>query len=147
VDVNGSIDETLLLMGKQLSKDGVQMSVSLDRTLGAVLGDTNALQQVLINLLLNARDAMPRGGEVRIETAREPDRAGWLRLTVADTGEGMGSDELARIWEAFYTTKTAGTGLGLSVSHKIIREHGGAVAVQSEPGHGTTFVILLPMVA
>jgi signal transduction histidine kinase len=103
------------------------------------------MQQVLTNLLLNARDAMPRGGEVRIETSPDPERVGWLRLTIVDSGDGMPPETLARIWEPFYTTKTSGTGLGLSVAHRIIREHGGAVAVQSAPGRGTTFTIVLPI--
>jgi signal transduction histidine kinase len=100
---------------------------------------------VLTNLLLNARDAMPRGGGVRIETAAEPARAGWLRLTIADTGSGMRPEQLEKVWEPFYTTKASGTGLGLSVTHRIIREHGGTVEVQSDPGAGTTFVIWLPL--
>jgi signal transduction histidine kinase len=145
VDINAVIDETLLLLGKPLAKDGVQVRETLDRALGPVLGNGNALQQVLTNLLLNARDAMPRGGEVRIESAFDPDRVGWLRLTIADSGDGMSSEMLARIWEPFYTTKTSGTGLGLSVAHRIIREHGGAVEVQSAQGRGTTFMIILPI--
>ena len=80
-----------------------------------------------------------------IETAPEPDRAGWLRLTIADTGRGMPPEDLKRIWEPFYTTKTSGTGLGLSVSHQIIREHGGTVDVQSAPGSGTRFTIRFPI--
>jgi signal transduction histidine kinase len=145
VDINGVIDETLLLLGKPLVKDGVQVRVTLDRALAPVLGNGNALQQVLTNLLLNARDAMPRGGEVRIDTAYHPDRSGWLRLIISDTGDGMSPEALGKIWEPFYTTKTSGTGLGLSVVHRIIREHGGAVEVQSSPGRGTTFTIVLPL--
>jgi len=143
VHVNAVVEETLLLVGKQLGKDAVQVRVTLDPKLDPIWGDANALQQVLTNLLLNARDAMPRGGHVRIETATE--RVSWLRLTVADTGEGMPPEALQKIWEPFYTTKMSGTGLGLSVTSKIIREHGGTVTVQSEPGRGTTFTILLPM--
>jgi PAS domain S-box-containing protein len=98
VDLNTVVEETLLLVGRQLGKDGVQVSVALDRTLGPMWGDGNALQQVLTNLLLNARDAMPAGGLVRIETAPELDRREWLRLTIADTGEGMGPESLAKLW-------------------------------------------------
>ena len=145
VNINTVIEETLLLVGKPLAKGGVQVTATLDRALGPIWGNGSALQQVLTNLLLNARDAMPRGGEVRIETSVPPDRAGWLRLTIADTGDGMTADALARIWEPFYTTKTSGTGLGLPVTHRIIREHGGAVDVESAPGRGTTFTIVLPL--
>jgi two-component system NtrC family sensor kinase len=137
------IEETLLLLSRPLAKDGVEIKMGLDQTLGMISGNSNALQQVLTNLLLNARDAMPRGGEVRIETA--PDRTGWLRLTITDTGGGMPPEALAKIWQPFYTTKTSGTGLGLVVTHRIIREHGGSVDVQSTPGHGTTFTIVLPL--
>jgi signal transduction histidine kinase len=145
VDVNAVIDETLLLIGRPLVKDGVQVRLGLDRTLGPIWGNGNSLQQVLTNLLVNARDAMPRGGEVRIETSPEPDRAGWLRLTIADTGDGMQPEVVEHIWDAFYTTKASGTGLGLSVTRRIIREHGGTVEVRSAVGHGTTFTILLPI--
>ncbi len=145
VNVNAVIEETLLLASRQLGKDGVHLIVALDETLGPIWGDGNALEQVLMNLLLNARDAMPHGGQLRIETGPDPDRAGWLRLTVADTGGGIRSDDLEDIWKPFYTTKTSGTGLGLSVSHRIIREHGGLMDVRSEVGRGTTFVIRLPL--
>jgi signal transduction histidine kinase len=87
---------------------------------------------------------MPRGGQILIETAAEPDRTGWQRLIIADTGNGMRPEELEKIWEPFYTTKTSGTGLGLAVSHRIIREHGGTVDVQSGVGVGTTFTIRFP---
>ena len=145
VSVNAVIEETLLLAGRQLAKDGVHVSVALDTTLGPVWGDHNALQQVLMNFLLNARDAMPNGGQLRIETGPDPDQEGWLRLTIADTGEGIPPEHLADIWKAFYTTKASGTGLGLSVSYRIVREHGGLATVHSERGHGTTFIIRLPL--
>jgi PAS domain S-box-containing protein len=145
VDVNAVVEETLLLVGRQLGKDGVLVSVALDRGLAPIWGNGNALQQVLTNLLLNARDAMPAGGQVRIETGLHPDRTGWMRLVVADTGDGMAPETLAKLWEPFYTTKTAGTGLGLSVSHKIIQEHNGLVDVRSAPGQGTTFTLQFPL--
>ncbi|HXU88232.1 MAG TPA: PAS domain S-box protein [Methylomirabilota bacterium] len=145
VDLNSVVDETLLLLGKPLAKDGVRATVSLDPRLAPVWGNANSLQQVLTNLLLNARDAMPRGGEVRIQTAVPPERPGCVRLVIADTGDGMTPEALTKIWEPFYTTKPSGTGLGLSVTQRIIREHDGAVDVQSIPGHGTTFTITLPV--
>jgi signal transduction histidine kinase len=144
VKVNDVIDETLLLVGRQLGKEGVHVTLKLDDSLGFIYGNANALQQVLTNLLLNARDAMPRGGEILIETMAEPDQPGWQRLTVADTGQGMRAEDLARIWEPFYTTKSSGTGLGLPVSHRIIREHGGTVDVQSVVGKGSTFTLRFP---
>jgi PAS domain S-box-containing protein len=145
VDLNSVVDETLLLLGKPLAKDGVRATVSLDPGLAPIWGNANSLQQVLTNLLLNARDAMPRGGEVRIQTAVPPERPGCVRLVIADTGDGMAPEALTKIWEPFYTTKSSGTGLGLSVTQRIIREHDGAVDVQSTPDHGTTFTITLPV--
>jgi PAS domain S-box-containing protein len=145
VDINAVVEETLLLLGKPLARDGVQIKITLDRELGPTRGNGSALQQVLTNLLLNARDAMPRGGEVRIETGVPLDRPGWLRVSIADTGDGMTPDALARVWEPFYTTKASGTGLGLSVTQRIVREHGGAIDAHSEPGRGTTFTIVLPL--
>jgi len=143
-DLNSVIEETLFLMGRMLSKEGIGVGLTLDRTLGVLLGDPNAFQQVLTNLLLNARDAMHGGGHIQVETGRDPERAGWLRLIVTDSGEGMSPEVLEKIWDPFFTTKSSGSGLGLSVSAKIIREHGGTVDVQSRLGHGTTFTIHLP---
>jgi len=145
VDLNGVVEETLLLMSRQLGNDGVQVNLALDPAPGQIWGHANALQQVLMNLLLNARDAMPGGGQIRIETGAHPDRSGWTRLVVADTGDGMDPEGLVKLWEPFYTTKASGTGLGLSVSQKIIREHGGVVDVVSAPGRGTTFNIQFPL--
>ena len=133
-----------MLIGKQMSKDRIQIVTTLDPDLPTIRGDPHTLQQVLMNLLVNARDAMPDGGIVRIETLRETEPEDGVRLVVADTGPGIPADVLPRISEPFYTTKTAGTGLGLPLSYNIIREHGGQVEVDSAPGRGTTFIITLP---
>ena len=144
VDLNAVVDETVLLMQKTLTVDGVRIATSLDRTLPPVRGDATALQQVLMNLLTNAREAMAEGGEIGIETGPVPERPGWLRLVVRDTGSGIPAEALARIFDPFYTTKPAGTGLGLSVSYGIVQEHEGAMEVQSQPGQGTTFTLSFP---
>lgn len=141
VDLNTVVDETVLLMQKTLSVDGVRLAAKLDRTLPFVFGDAAALQQVLLNLLTNAREAMAGGGDIRIETGRVPERPGWLRLVVADTGCGIPPEALSKIFDPFYTTKPTGTGLGLSVSYGIVQEHEGAMDVQSQPGQGTTFTL------
>ncbi|MBI4240567.1 MAG: PAS domain-containing protein, partial [Candidatus Rokubacteria bacterium] len=125
VDLNRVVEETLLLVEKQMTKEGIQVSVSLDRTLPPLLGDANALQQVVLNLLTNSREAMPGGGSIRIETGPAPGRPDRIRLLVADTGTGISPEDLPRIFDPFYTTKTEGTGLGLSVSYGIVREHQG----------------------
>jgi two-component system NtrC family sensor kinase len=117
----------------------------LDATLPAVLGDANALQQVLLNLLTNAREALTDGGEIRIETGRDPARPGWLRLIVADTGPGIPPAHLPHLFEPFYTTKPSGTGLGLAVSYGIVQDHLGTIDVHSVPGHGATFTLSFPV--
>jgi two-component system, cell cycle sensor histidine kinase and response regulator CckA len=117
-----------------------------------VSADPSLLEQVLVNLVVNARDAMPEGGrlEIRIETAAaEPDSAphGTARITVTDSGVGMDEATRARIFEPFFTTKAHGTGLGLASSYGIIQQHGGDITVESEPSRGTRFIVSLPCVA
>jgi signal transduction histidine kinase len=109
-----------------------------------VLADANELQQVLLNLLNNAREALGHQGEIRIETAPASGRAGWVRIVIADTGPGIPPAIKDRIFLPFFTTKAGGTGLGLAISHRIVTDHQGAIEVTSEPGAGTTFTILLP---
>ncbi len=144
VDVNRVVEETLLLVDQQMSKEGIRVSTRLEPALPPLLGDANALQQVVLNLLTNAREAMMDGGEIRIETGIAPGRPGSIRLVVTDTGPGIPPDLLPKIFDPFYTTKAEGTGLGLSVSYGIVREHQGTVDVQSEPGKGTTFILTFP---
>jgi signal transduction histidine kinase len=144
VDLNTIVDEALLLMQKPFGAENVRVLAEQDRALPHVLGDANALHQVLMNLLTNAREAMAGGGgEIRLQTGRA-ERAGWLRLRVSDTGPGIPPDEITKIFDPFYTTKRTGTGLGLSVTYGIIQEHGGTVDVQSQPGRGTTFTLEFP---
>jgi signal transduction histidine kinase len=109
-----------------------------------VKGNFGKLQQVFLNLVLNARDAMEGGGALVIETIVDGDSA---RATVTDTGQGIPAENLARIYDPFFTTKGAkkGTGLGLSVTYGIVREHGGSIEVQSKPGAGTLFQLEFPL--
>ena len=144
IDLSEVVEDTLLLAGKQLSREGIHVLTTFDAGLPRILGDPTALEQVLMNLLFNARDAMPNGGTVEIETSTDPAQLGAIRLVVSDTGQGMSPETLAKLSEPFFTTKPSGSGLGLSVSYTIIREHGGTVQVRSEPGRGTTFTILFP---
>jgi signal transduction histidine kinase len=116
----------------------------------AVSGDAGQIHQVLMNLCLNARDAMPQGGRLTIslENHSKPDRPGegFVRVVVADTGEGMDADTCRRIFEPFFTTKDVGqgTGLGLAVAYGIVKQHGGTIAVESVPGHGSRFILEFP---
>ena len=143
LDLNAVVDESLQLMQKPLAADNVQIVASLDRGLAPILGDATTLHQVLMNLLTNAREAMPTGGQVRIETG-PAERSGWIRLLIADSGPGIPAEEVSKIFDPFFTTKRTGTGLGLSVTYGIIQEHGGTVDVQSRPGAGTTFILSFP---
>jgi PAS domain S-box-containing protein len=145
LDLNAVVEESVQLLQKPMAADNVEIVASLDRTLPPILGDANTLHQVLMNLLTNAREAMPHGGEIRLETGPAT-RPGWVRLLVADTGTGISAEEVSKIFDPFFTTKSTGTGLGLSVTYGIIQEHGGTVDVQSQLGAGTTFIISLPTI-
>jgi PAS domain S-box-containing protein len=145
VSLNTVVEETLLLTGKPMSTDRIRIATALDPALPPLLGDANTLQQVLLNLLTNAREAMTGGGAIRIETGPDPERPGRVRLTVADTGPGIAVADLPHLFEPFYTTKPAGTGLGLAVSYGIVQDHQGTIEVQSAPGQGATFTLTFPV--
>jgi PAS domain S-box-containing protein len=144
VDLNHLVEETLLLMEKQVVREGIAVKRALAPDLPPVWGDGNALQQVMLNLLTNARDALAEGGQIAIRTGPAPGQPGGVRLIVSDTGPGIPPDVLPKIFDPFFTTKTEGTGLGLSISYGIVRDHKGTVDVQSRPGEGTTFILTFP---
>jgi signal transduction histidine kinase len=144
VDLNQVVEETLALAERQITSAGVTIRRGLAPGLPPIRGDAGTLQQVVLNLLKNAADAIAGAGEIRIETRAVEHPPGAVRLTVADTGAGIKPEEIPRIFDPFYTTKARGTGLGLSVSHGIVRDHGGTIDVQSQPGVGTTFVLTFP---
>ena len=103
------------------------------------------LQQALLGVVENALDAMPEGGTLTVRTERSETAAGpGVRVTIQDTGEGMPPDRLARVFDAFFTTKARGTGLGLAITRRIVVAHHGTVDVSSAPAHGTIFTIVLP---
>src|SRR4029450_4503415 len=144
VDLNQVVEETLLLMEKDLVKRGIAIRRSLAANLPTVQGDSSALQQVMMNLLSNAGDALGSGGALSLETRPVSGDEGAIRLTVHDTGPGMSPEILPKIFDPFYTTKSDGTGLGLSISYSIVREHKGTIDVESLPGKGTIFVLTFP---
>jgi len=143
VDLNKVARETLTLVEHQLAKAGVEVKLSLAGDLPKIKGNPGKLQQVLLNLILNARDAMESGGALVIATSSGE---GTVRMTVSDSGAGISPENLTRIFDPFFTTKSArkGTGLGLSVSYGIVREHGGDIEVESEMGQGTRFHLSFP---
>ena len=144
IDLNHIVRETLLLAEHQITKGGVTVTTVLADDLPVILGDADTLQQVMLNLITNARDAVESGGEIQIITRRR-DADGLVEVVVADTGSGIAAEHLARIFDPFFTTKPAGTGLGLSLTHGIVREHGGTIDVESTPGRGTRFVLTFPV--
>jgi PAS domain S-box-containing protein len=141
VDLNRVIDETLLLVEKTIVKDGVSLRCNLSPDLPPIWGDANALQQVMMNLLTNARDAVRGNGEIFVETHAAVEPPGAVQLVVRDMGPGIPPEILPKIFDPFFTTKAEGTGLGLSISYGIVRDHHGTVDVRSAPGEGTTFVL------
>jgi PAS domain S-box-containing protein len=146
VDINGLVQLTLRLRAYSLRSSGVQVETYLDTMLPEVAGDDQKLQQVILNLIVNAEYAMRRTAtkHLVIRTAHEGDS---VITEVSDSGTGMSEDTLQRVFEPFFTTKPAGegTGLGLSVSYGIIEAHGGTITVESLTGRGTTFRIVLPV--
>jgi PAS domain S-box-containing protein len=144
VDLNDVVDEVLLLAQKQLSKDGVRVSAALDRSLPPILGDHGALEQVVLNLVTNAQQAMDGPGDVVITTRSAGEKPGWVELVVTDTGRGISAEHLSRIFDPYFTTKAMGTGLGLSITHRIVEEHGGTIQVRSTVGKGTEFILSFP---
>jgi PAS domain S-box-containing protein len=156
-DLNEIVSNIEKMLRRLLGED-VQLVTALDRHIGAVRVDRGQIEQVLMNLAVNARDAMAAGGTLRIETRAvsldnaqtqlHPDaRPGpHSMVTVSDTGAGMSEEVMARLFEPFFTTKEPGrgTGLGLSTVYGIVKQSGGLITVDSEPGHGSTFRVFLP---
>ena len=143
MELNKVVDETMLLAQKHLSKEGLRITTSLDRSLPLIVGEQNALEQVLLNLVKNAQEAIGGDGEIRIATRRAM-RPGWVELVVTDTGPGIPAKYLSRIFDPYFTTKATGTGLGLSIISRIIDEHRGTIEVYSTLGQGTEFVLGFP---
>ncbi len=159
LDINDTVRRTTALL-RRLIGEHIEVVLGLDDALGAVKADPTQMEQVLLNLAINARDAMPEGGTLRFETSNvtvngdyasthlglEP--GPYIMLAVTDSGHGMDTITKAQIFEPFFTTKEAGkgTGLGLATVYGIVKQSGGSIYVYSEPGHGTTFKVYLPCI-
>jgi len=144
LDLNSVVEETLTLVQHPLKTAHIVVAKKYAEPLPPILGSTTRLQQVFLNLFMNARDAMPAGGMLEVRTAAFN---GSVEIEVTDTGAGIPPENLHRIFDPFFTTKATGrgTGLGLSVSYGIIKEHAGKVDVRSTPGKGTSFRLEFPV--
>jgi signal transduction histidine kinase len=147
-DLNQVIRDTLTLVEHQFKTARITVAMELSGELPRIHGNPGKLQQVFLNLLLNAKDAMPQGGQLRVATVVN----GHVEALIADSGSGIAPEHLKRIYDPFFTTKTTpkpgerrGTGLGLSVSYGIIQEHAGKINVESIVGSGTTFHLEFPL--
>ena len=157
MNINDIIRLSLDLLQRSLPKD-IEIVTRLDESLPLTNADPSQMQQLMINLAVNARDAMPDGGKLILETSlvgREnglsrlapSEESGFVKLSVSDTGMGIDSETQAKIFDPFFTTKDVGkgTGLGLYIVHSIVNNHGGYINLYSEPGKGTRFNIYLPV--
>lgn len=142
VNLEFLIRSTLQLLSNDLLKQQVQWSLDCRHNGAPLRADPDQLRQVLINLIQNAADAMPNGGRLSIATQSINSH---IELTISDTGTGIPKDLLPKIFDPFVTTKENGNGLGLAMVHSIIRAHGGIIHADSSPGHGTTFIMSLPL--
>ena len=144
VDLNTILDEILLLHEKQLQENDIKIQTSFAAQLPPIMASKNQLRQVFLNLVANARDAMPDGGTLSVKTDLDRET---VKIEIGDTGTGIKEEHLKRIFDSFFTTKDSvkGVGLGLSVCYGFVKEHGGDIQVRSEVDTGTTFTITFPI--
>jgi signal transduction histidine kinase len=144
VDPRALIDEVSQLVEAEARKTGVKIIVDCAAGIQPINGDSAMLRQALLNLAINACQAMPEGGTLRV--ASRPDGHDRIAISVIDTGVGIKPDDLNRIFDLYFTTKERGSGIGLSLVYRIVQMHDGEVEVESVPARGTTFKLLLPQV-
>jgi signal transduction histidine kinase len=153
-DANRLLEGVLTLTRKRMQQSNVRLHTDLDSRLPKMMATADHVKQVFLNVVLNALDAMPHGGDLSVSSRLVvvPDTASlslldmqWAEFRFSDTGVGIEADVLPRIFDPFFTSKPKGTGLGLSVSYDIVERHGGTIEVESEPGKGATFVVRLPV--
>lgn len=140
VDVGKLVLSVLKLVGRQLERAQVQLSTDIQRTARVQINE-DQFKQVMLNLVLNAQEAMPSGGKLDVRVAQASDE---IHITLTDTGIGIPEENLERIFDPFFSTKVDGTGLGLAVSYGIVEGHGGRIEVRSKVGKGSTFTVILP---
>ncbi len=142
VILNTALEDVLALMHSELLKHRIEVVRAFDAALPPILASAEQMREVLLNIILNAQDAMPEGGTLTVRTSADDT---WVQAQVTDTGTGIAPEIMERIFEPFFTTKGEhGTGLGLAICHSIIQDHGGDILVESREGQGTTFTVQLP---
>lgn len=141
VDVNGTVARLATFVEPEAKDKGIDVTLSLADDPLVCPVDENLLRQALLNMVINAQEAMPNGGVLRLATGIQGDDA---VVAISDTGAGIALENRDRILRPFFSTKEGGNGLGLSITRRIIQEHGGTLSPESEPGQGTTFTIVLP---
>jgi len=141
-NINSLIAELAEFIRAELEQSNIRLFLELDENLPPALIDERYMKQALLNLIKNAQAAMPNGGLLTIATQVSDNE---IRISVCDTGVGISAESLAKIFEPYFTTKDNGTGLGLTLVYKIIKEHHGEIAVESREGEGTNFEIILPV--
>jgi signal transduction histidine kinase len=141
-DVNDLVRETVSLLREECEERELSVRTELQEGLPRALIDRSQFKQVLINLVLNALDAVPHEGSVQVETCTSN---GSISIEVRDNGRGISEEDLGCIFNPFFTTKTRGTGLGLAITKKVVKEHGGEILAESAPGRGSVFTIVLPV--
>jgi len=141
VNIRPLLNDLAMFISPECAKKGVGLGLSLDAGPVVVTADNFQLKHAVLNLVLNALQATPPGGQITLTTGGDRER---LTITVGDTGEGIPEDVLACVWEVFFTRREGGTGLGLPIARRIIEEHGGEVSLTSRVGHGTAATIRLP---
>ncbi len=136
------VEETLAMARRELAEGGVDVDLSISGAIPAIPLDAQRIKQVLLNLLLNAAQAMPDGGRIGVRIAADKK---WIRIAVSDSGRGIPRGDMKMIFEPFFTTKEKGSGLGLALVAKVVEEHSGRIEVRSEPEKGATFQLSLPV--
>jgi signal transduction histidine kinase len=150
VDVTDLLEQSLTLMATQARQSGIEIEADLGVASLAIMGDPDFLKQLLINLLLNALQAMPQGGSLSVVVRpRDPDLVApsrrWVQIEIRDSGPGIGEDDLERVFDPFFTTKPNGTGLGLAVCHNIVEMHEGEIGIENMEGAGTMAWVRFPL--
>ncbi len=141
-NINEIVEEVLDFVGPELHGRGIEIRKSLATDIPECKVDRNLVKQALLNIVINAKEAMRDGGELMVRTDKGEDS---IRISITDTGSGIPPSQLERIWDPYFTTTKGGSGLGLPTAKRIIEEHGGTITAVSEPDRGSSFTVVLPL--